>query len=132
MTIEHFKSHYKLKDKDFVLFPYGSRVYGTFGANSDYDYQCVIYRNDTKTGEEYRHGGYNSQIYSKLDWQKQLDNHKINVLEAYFLPDGICGKRFNFNLDLKKLRSAISEKASHSFVKAKKKIKIKFVQLTLV
>lgn len=124
-TIEHFKFTYGLRDEDLFLFPYGSRVYGTHSVNSDYDYIAVVPPNrKADTGEEYRNGNLNIHMYNRLHWQDQLDQHKIHALEAYFLPDGVCFKNFKFKLDLVKLRNELSQKASHSFVKAKKKIEV--------
>jgi hypothetical protein len=122
--LEYFKTQYGLRDQSVLLFPYGSRVYGTASDKSDQDYMAVILdkRNSVQTGEEYRHGDTNIHIYTRNDWQYQLNQHKIHTLEAYYLPDGICRSQFNLKLDIKQLRSALSEKASHSFVKAKKKI----------
>jgi len=120
---EQFKATYGLSDQAVLLFPYGSRVYGTATEKSDHDYLAVILeKSKIETGEEYRHGDTNIHIYTQSDWQHQLNEHKIHTLEAYFLPDGICCQNFRFKLNLKKLRNALSEKASKSFVKAKKKI----------
>lgn len=121
--IEYFKARYGLRDQSVLIFPYGSRVYGTAKADSDHDYNAVILdKRNIETGEEYRHGDTNVHMYTKNDWQHQLNEHKIHTLEAYYLPDGICRNHFNFDLDLPRLRATLSEKASHSFVKAKKKI----------
>jgi len=121
---EHFKQQYGLRDQAILLFPYGSRVYGTESEKSDYDYLAVVLEKNNKiqTGEEYRHGDTNIHIFTRNDWQHQLNEHKIHALESYFLPDKICRNNFRLILDVKKLRSELSEKASHSFVKAKKKI----------
>lgn len=122
--LKPFKKKYNLDDTT-LIFPYGSRVYGTDSWQSDYDFMAVVGgRPDLKTGEEYSHGQLNVTIYQHDDWQSQLKEHKIHTLEAYFLPDGICRGRFYFELNLQKLRASISEKASHSFVKAKKKIDV--------
>jgi hypothetical protein len=61
-------------------------------------------------------------VFNRNDWQRQLNDHKVHALEAYFLPDGICRGQFQLKINLKVLRNTLSEKASHSFVKAKKKI----------
>jgi predicted nucleotidyltransferase len=122
--VDYFKARYGLRDQSVLLFPYGSRVYGTTSDKSDHDYNAVILdrRNSVQTGEEYRHGDTNIHIYTRNDWQHQLNEHKIHTLEALYLPDGVCKSHFNFDLDLTKLRHSLSEKASHSFVKARKKI----------
>ena len=123
--IEYFKFTYGLRDQDLLLIPYGSRVYKTHKESSDYDYLAIVPANrKASTGEEYRRGDINIHIFNKADFQKQLDLHKIHTLEAYFLPDGICKGSFNFTLDKVKLRHELSQKSSHSFVKAKKKIEV--------
>lgn len=126
MSIDHFKSTYGLKDQDFLLIPYGSRVYGTSQVESDYDYLAIIINDRLKglTGIEYNHDDLNITLYDRIDWQDQLNNHKIHTLEGYFHPSKLCQNKFKFKLDLVKLRHELSEKASHSFVKAKKKIEI--------
>lgn len=123
--IEKFKTTYSLRDQAVLLFPYGSRVYGTANEKSDYDYNAVtLEQKIVQTGEEYRHDNINIHIFDRNDWQRQLSQHKIHTLEAFFLPEGVCKKYFNLKVNLKLLRSTLSEKASHSFVKAKKKIDV--------
>ena len=126
MSLDHFKNQYGLSDQSFILLPYGSRVYGTASDKSDEDYMAVVLdrKCGTKTGEEYRHGNVNIHIYNRDDWQEQLHQHKIHTLEAYYLPDKLCKAHFQFKLDKTKLRHSLVEKASHSFVKAKKKIEV--------
>ena len=120
--IQRFRSQFKIKENQLLLFPYGSTVYGTSSPKSDQDYNAIILNNSCTTGEEYFHNNINIHIYNADDWQNQLIDHKIHALEAYFLPDGICKDHFCFDLNLKTLRESLMEKASHSFVKAKKKI----------
>lgn len=120
--IEYFKYTYGLGN-DTIIVPYGSRVYGTDRNDSDYDYIAIIPSNrKANTGEEYRRNLVNIHMYNRFDFQDQLNSHKIHTLEAYFLPDGIVSKQFKFNLNLSILRNELSQKSSHSFVKAKKKI----------
>lgn len=122
MMVSGFLKKYDLGEET-LIFPYGSRVYGTASEKSDHDFMVVVGgRPDLKTGEEYSHNKVNVTIYKHEDWQSQLKEHKIHTLEAYSLPDGVCKDRFYFELSLPKLRASISEKAQHSFVKAKKKI----------
>lgn len=120
--IEYFKATYGLSDKDVVLIPYGSRVYGTHKEDSDYDYMAIVPANRKNTGEEYVRNKINIHIYNRYDFQQQLTQHKIHTLEAYCMPGGLISGQFNFKLDITKLRHELSAKASHSFVKAKKKI----------
>jgi len=123
--LENFKITYGFRDCDVTFFSYGSRVYGTATDKSDYDFLAVVPANYKQiTGEEFRYHDVNIHCYNEIDWQNQLHKHKIHCLEAYYLPDGICKKKFTFKLDKARLRCELSEKASHSFVKAKKKIDV--------
>lgn len=122
--IEYFLATNALKETDVILVPYGSRVYGTHKEDSDYDYVGIVpqWNRKLNTGVEYSWNSLNIHIYNRQDFQEQLHAHKIHALEAYFHPDGQIKNEFNFVLDLIQLRHELSEKASHSFVKAKKKI----------
>lgn len=122
--IEVFKATYGLRDQDVLLIPYGSRVYGTATDQSDEDYMAIVLQDRDCTGEEYRHNSLNVHLYNRVDFQRQLGIHKIHALEAWSMPDSPCPKHFKWKLNLNLLRDAISEKASHSFVKAKKKIEV--------
>lgn len=123
--ISYFKATYGLRDCDLLLVPYGSRVYGTNKDDSDYDYIAIVPANRrANTGEEFVRGETNIHIYNRYDFTKQLAQHKIHALEAYFLPSGEVAKEFSFNLNLITLRHELCQKASHSFVKAKKKIDV--------
>ena len=120
--LHRFRSQYKLKENQVLIIPYGSQVYGTATAKSDNDYYAIVLNDSCTTGEEYLHDKTNIHIYNSNDWQDQLVEHKIHTLEGYFHPDGLCKDYFCFDLNLKTLRDSICEKASHSFVKAKKKL----------
>lgn len=115
-----------------IVVPYGSWVYRTEGKNSDVDFIAIV---DTgMTGTEIREANYDVQIYNPEDFQRQLNDHKIHALEVWYflkndsghgdLDDLRIGFNIDFQLDLSKLRHSLSEKASHSFVKAKKKIDV--------
>lgn len=119
--IDNFKKSYGFQDHDFLLIPYGSRVYGTHSDKSDYDFMAIVSR-CASTGTEFRHDNVNIHIYTMDDWREQLKAHKIHTLEGYFHPDKQVRKRYDFKLDLSALRNELSAKSSHSFVKAKKKI----------
>ena len=123
--LERFKNTYGLRDSDVILIPYGSRVYGTHTAKSDYDYIAVVPENRrADTGTEYNYDDLNIHIYNRRDFQDQLNHHKIHTLEAFFHPDNKLSCDFQFELQLPLLRDSISGKSSHSFVKAKKKIEV--------
>jgi len=111
-----------LKNKDISsIYCFGSRVYGCASNNADFDY--VVIKKDGPI-EQINTENININIYNERDFVIALDNCNIEALECMFLPkDKILKQNFlpKFYIDKSKLRHAISEKASHSFVKAKKK-----------
>lgn len=101
------------------FFLYGSRIYGTSTKESDYDY--IVLTPDNIPVTEVKINSYDFHSVPISQFKKLLENHDIKAFELYFNNF----ERFHlppFFLDLIKLRESISEKASHSFVKAKKKI----------
>ena len=127
----NFLTKNNLSEADVLFVPYGSRVYGTASEKSDFDFLLIVPNQcPLPTGHEYLNGLLNLQICHKADFQEQLNQHKIKALECWYMPHALMpaegikhiGAHFKFDLDLQILRSSISEKASHSFVKAKKKI----------
>lgn len=123
-------------NKIWALYEYGSFVYKTNRPDSDYDH-ILIYENYDQhdqfdkevvcdTDEGIRKLKHSFNAMGKEAFQKALDDHEIYALECLFLPEKHIVKEppepWKFTLDLAKLRASISEKASHSFVKAKKKI----------
>ena len=110
-----------------TIFPYGSQVYKTASEQSDHDF-IVVFKDGT-VEDEFANTQNKLSIhsYNHSTFQDHLDKHKISALECYFLPAEFVlfqSKKFNFSLHIETLRSSISEKASHSFVKAKKKFEI--------
>jgi len=109
--------------KFYALYPYGSRVYGNNHARSDWDYIGV--KEGVKNGDMDM-GLINVKLMTPEHFQLRLDEHSVSSLEAFFLPDDkvISKPPLDWKLDLSlaKLRHSFSKKASHSFVKAKKKM----------
>ena len=94
-ALEYFRATYGLREQDVLFVPYGSKVYGTAGKDSDDDYLAIVPANRrANTGEEYRRENVNIHIFNRRDFQDQLGRHKIHALEAYFLPDGRVAKEF--------------------------------------
>lgn len=116
-----------IKNHDGVLniYLYGSRVYGTANNNSDYDYIVVVDNQNTLEKLALTKGeNEDFSFYTKEQFQEQINLHEISVLECLFLPDDKVVKKtvdFPFTLELDKLRHAVSQKSSNSWVKAKKK-----------
>lgn len=120
--------YFNLNDKDIVnVYPYGSRVYKTNSEQSDYDFIIVCNSQVREFALSSFDNKINIHLYSVADFQEQLDNHKISAMECLFLPKDLLLKsnhNFSFKLSKDKLRTSISEKASHSWVKAKKKLEV--------
>ena len=106
-----------------AVYKYGSRVYGSITDKSDFDY-IVIKKSGPREEKSVERERVNINVISEEDFRKDLDAHEISALECWFIKayDILKGDiDINFVLDKVKLRHSISEKASHSFVKAKKK-----------
>lgn len=127
-TFNKLKQLFSLKDYDILaIFPYGSQIYGTTTDRSDYDFIAVFKDGTVKDEFALEKDNYNIHTYNYSSFQKLITNHKIASLECFFLPENkiIINKAiFKFNLNLATLRSSISEKASHSYVKARKKMEV--------
>lgn len=114
------------------IYAYGSHVYGSDDKNSDKDY-IVIVDNMIVPERQVSNNGYDFNVYTEKRFREKLENHDIDALECYFL---YGNPNFNhniiltsqtelfkdFEIDLSKLRAAISAISSNSWVKAKKKI----------
>jgi predicted nucleotidyltransferase len=117
-----------LDEKEVLnIYSYGSRVYGTHSESSDYDFIIVMDKDVKEFSLTSNDGNINVHLYSIDDFLTQCFQHKIAALECIFLPKELLLKnrlKISFSLDKEKLRSSISEKASHSWVKAKKKLEV--------
>ncbi len=121
------KDFHLVENEILMIYPYGSRVYKTNSELSDYDFIIVLNKEIREYALSSNDEKLNIHLYDTSGFQDQLNQHKISALECLFLPENLLLKnnhKFNFTLNKAKLRSSISEKASHSFVKAKKKFEI--------
>jgi len=122
MTYKDLLDRVKMNDKDILnVYQYGSHVYGTNRKTSDFDFQIIV---ANKERDEFSDNLINIFFYTPTEFEAKLKNHDIMALECYFAPEHCIWKellKFNFDLDLSKLRSSLSAKADNSFVKAKKK-----------
>ena len=120
--------NFHLLDKEVMnVYPYGSQVYKTNSYSSDYDFILVLNKDVREYALSSNDQKLNIHLYSVEGFEDQINQHKISALECIFLPSNMILKNdyvFNFKLNKEKLRSSISEKASHSWVKAKKKFEI--------
>lgn len=110
---------YDLNDPNILnVYQYGSRVYGSYNENSDYDYILVV-------KEHFKSDCIDYHVYTKEVFQMTINEQEISVLECIFAPKQFVLKetvQFTFNLDKEKLRKSISTIVNNSYVKAKKKI----------
>lgn len=119
------------ENQDVVIVPFGSRVYGTQRGNSDYDFIAVMaphilmpldgkYLTEDCTWEKGQITIHQDDYETFVESMTRYSH--IESLEAYFHPSGKIRDKFWFTPNLPRLRKSISQKASNSFVKAKKKI----------
>jgi len=127
--LKKIKNIIQLQEENILnVYLYGSQVYQTNNETSDYDFVVVIKNKlENKNNQEIRNGLYNIHLITEDNFQKNLSEHKIKEIECYFLPEEFKlkeTKKFNFKLNLSKLREEISSKSNNSWVKAKKKMDI--------
>lgn len=125
------------RGKILAIYEYGSRVYRTHRANSDFDFIVVcdgdvavdqhLYTTNSVGLEEFENGvEVNLTIYNLHEFQRMLDFHEISAIECMFRNNMVENSevKFEFNLNLSNLRSSISSKTSNCWVKAKKKLTV--------
>ncbi len=118
--------HLPIKTAEVLLAGYfGSNVYGTSNEHSDVD--VVIVTKSKSIDMTINNVDY--QILSEQDFINKLNLHQIMPLETFFLPsDKIIYEQegyrasLNFVISTKTLRHSLSQTASNSFVKCKKKL----------
>ena len=113
------------KSRVHNIYVFGSRVYETHSDNSDWD--IVVVANNSVESIEIKSDLYNIHIYTPKKFQEDLDWHMPKNIECLFAPEWTKLQeniKFNFTLDIKKLRHATSHVSSNSWVKSKKKLEI--------
>jgi hypothetical protein len=111
-------------DNILNLYMYGSRVYGTFDSRSDWDFIAIVKQKDR---DQFSDNLINVNFFTVEQFQRKLNDHEIDAMECYFLPKKFILKNttpLSFTLNKSKLRNSLSEKSSHSWVKAKKKLTV--------
>jgi Polymerase beta, Nucleotidyltransferase len=90
MNYEEILKRAGLKDSDVVnCYLYGSRVYGNYRKDSDYDF-IVIVKN--KTVDQFSDNLININFFTPEGHQHRLNEHEISALECFFLHQNIFGK----------------------------------------
>jgi predicted nucleotidyltransferase len=113
------------KSRVHNIYLFGSRVYQTHSDDSDWD--IIIVANNSVEAIEIKSDLYNIHIYTPKKFQEDLDWHMPKNIECLFAPSWAKLQeriKFNFTLDVKKLRHATSHVSSNSWVKSKKKLEI--------
>jgi predicted nucleotidyltransferase len=118
---------YGIKEDDVViLIPHGSRTYGRFRDDSDWDFVCVI-RGD-KSPDMIKHENVDINVWTEKEFDDKIAEHDIQTLENLFCPISIKGgdllkkRRDEFiekGIDRVKLRTSISRTSSRGVSYAK-------------
>jgi len=126
ITIDNIIKESRLhKSKVHNIYVFGSRVYETHSDNSDWD--IIVVANNSVESIEIKSDLYNIHIYTPKKFQEDLDWHMPKNIECYFAPSWAKLQeriKFDFTLDIKKLRHSTSHVSSNSWVKSKKKLEI--------
>jgi hypothetical protein len=112
-----------LQEQDVLnVYPYGSRVYGTFRKNSDYDFVVITAKEQPK---EFSDNLVNVFFFTPKQFQQRLQDHEISALECIFLPEGMKWKEkmaFDFKLHMPQLRQSLLTKAKDAFRLSEKSV----------
>lgn len=126
-TVEQICQEFGLDSKEILcVYCYGSRVYGTHGPESDYDYIVVhkaallnggvAMRENAKTSED---GSIQIINYSRTGFKAAIEQFEIGVLECLFLPEQfVLQSKWPYKIDRfdkKEFASKIIAKASNSW-----------------
>lgn len=123
-TKEFILDELGVTDEVLAIFPYGSRVYGTAGRNSDFDYIIVMkaailpsgaFRNNAISSSDRKIQGV---VYSRGGFIDAINNYEIGALECLSLPeDSVIYKKWPFKVSkwvTEDMVKAIVVKASNS------------------
>lgn len=121
MDNKQYETRKQIDEKIIKSYRYGSRVYGCNTQESDYDYIIVV-ESDEDLYYSVNLIGVNYTVYSEPLFIKKIQEHHISIMECIFQSENDPYIKY-FELDLEKLRRAISSVASNSYVKCKKKLK---------
>jgi predicted nucleotidyltransferase len=105
------------------IYVFGSRVYGTVGYDSDWDF--IMIANNAVSNQEIRSGDFNIHVIVPDEFEKMLKSHHPGAIECFFAPDEfrlLETIKFDFKLYIPSLRHSFSHVSSNSWVKCKKKL----------
>jgi hypothetical protein len=91
------------------IYVFGSRVYGTYRIDSDYD--IIVVACSVNSNVEFRNGDYNIHVTTPDIFEDQLIRHNINNLECIFAPSNAqIYQEINYN-NIFKLKNGILKKS---------------------
>ena len=102
---------------------YGSRCYGTYNEDSDYDF--IIVANNSVENLELTHGDFNFHIQTPDYFQERLDWNDPKDFECLLWSEDnpiLEKKEFKIEIIKPKFRHSVSHISSNSWVKGRKKI----------
>ena len=105
---------------------YGSRVYGTFTSESDWDF-IIILKATALASDQFSDNLINVNFFTFKSYEKRIHDCEISALECHFLDKKFVLKESHrpaFKLNKMLLRKSISAKSSNSWVKANKKLTV--------
>ncbi len=105
------------------IYAFGSRVYGTSGFNSDWDF--IMIANNPVSNQEIQSGDFNIHIIVPDEFSKLLKAHHPSSIECFFAPDEfriLETVKFDWEPSIPSLRHSFSHVSSNSWVKCKKKL----------
>lgn len=105
------------------LYNFGSHVYGTADAESDWDYVAVVEKIPA-CGEHLESEDIDIHFFTPREFQHKLIMHDIKLMECYFNPPEtkIVTQEFEFTLNKTLLRQEISSMMKNSWKKGQKKL----------
>ena len=110
------------------IYQYGSRVYGCFTDESDYDYVVVVTDDYKYFVDNIESGDNHFNFYKLSQWQDMVSRNTIEILECLFVDEKFIIKesmKFNITINQVELRKSISKVCSNSYDKCRKKLIIK-------
>lgn len=109
-------------DKIVSIYPFGSRVYGTFSESSDYDYWVICKSNAYNHLFAEKRENISIHLYDEITFIEFLNQSKMPALECIYLPKELLlkyTKAFKFKLDIDKLRLYVADKVGRDIQQAK-------------
>jgi predicted nucleotidyltransferase len=122
MDTKQYETRLSVEEPIIEAYAYGSTVYGCNTEKSDTDYIVVVESDeDLYYSVNLERMNTNITVYSEPLFIKKIKEHHISIMECIFQREDDPYRKY-FELDLAKLRRAISSVSSNSFVKCKKKL----------